>query len=479
MNRNREYEARLIRIIRNSFSRDELQYDLYVSLLISYNEMEGETQKAKATELVKKCARDGRLPQLLTACRNLRPHIKWPDPEKQEIDNLPPATPSSTTLKDIPNILWVLSGAIVVLIAWAGSVWLGNGGVPEPTATPTMTTTAVILPSNTPSPTPTNIPTTTPIPATNTPPPTKIISPTPTKTAAPTATKTAAPTATTVPTTAPTATRTPYQPPRNPVLGDWWVRNTDEMYQFFVPADTFWMGSLLDTQNANKDEFPQHEVILSPFWLDKTEVTAAQFADFLNVAGNQREHGAEWISLDHSSRTVIEDDNTFFAVPGMDNKPVALVTWYGANAYCQWAGGQLPTEAQWEYAARGPQLRSYPWGNLPPTCDQAQFRVCPDGAQGVGSKSPEGDSWLGAVDMGGNMWEWTADWYGKYETAVSTNPTGRQTGSSRVLRGGSWGGDSWMTRTAYRYYAIPTYHSVFHGFRCVVPHSLHVYDNNP
>ncbi len=471
MNRNREYEARLIGMIRDSFSRDELQYDVYVPLLIDYNEIEGETQKAKATELVKKCARDGRLPHLLAVCRELRPHIRWPEVEEANGHKKSSGRISPAALKELPDIVWALLGAIVILIIWGLSVVSSSDGdLPVPTEILVVTATP-IPPTNTliSSPAPTVIWTATPIPSTKSP----TQSPTPTNTTAPTIPPTFTPTA------LPTATRDPHHPPDEPVLGDWWIRETDEMRQLFVPADTFWMGSLLTAANANKDEMPQHEVALTAFWLDKTEVTAAQFAIFLNAVGNQREHGMDWVDLTHSSSNVTQDNGEFFAVPGMDDKPITLVSWYGANAYCQWAGGQLPTEAQWEYAARGPALHAYPWGGLPPTCDQAQFRVCPVGVQSAGSKSPAGDSWLGAVDMGGNVWEWTADWYGEYETAVTTNPTGPAFGSNRVLRGGSWGSESWMTRTAYRHHAIPTYQSVFYGFRCVVPHTSDVYDNTP
>jgi serine/threonine-protein kinase len=255
-------------------------------------------------------------------------------------------------------------------------------------------------------------------------------------------------------------------------LGDSWRRATDEMQMFFVPSGTFWMGSRLNTPNANTDEYPQHEVALTAFWMDYTEVTAAQFSLFLNEVGNQKERGITWINLENSNTSIMEDGGDFFPKPGMDSKPVALVSWYGAEAYCQWAGGQLPTEAQWEFAARGANSSSYPWGSLPPTCSLAQFRVCPNGVQSVGSKSPGGDSWMGAADMGGNVWEWTADWYGAYETAVSVNPTGPRSGSEKVLRGGSWGSDSWMARTASRNDTVPTFRSVFSGFRCSTPHGF-------
>ena len=476
MKRDHEYEAQLVALIKESFTANELGHELYFPLSIAYDEVEGSTRSAKAQGLVQYCGRNGRLSELAALCKTARPKTSWPPPPEPKTSALP------ASFREVPNMVWVLLGAMLVGLIWLGSARLfgDDEPLPLPTNTPTATATEIeiaIIPSDTPSPTPPatmtqTAPTVTTV-ATSTPTTIATVTATASPTPSPIATATA--TATLIP--SPTPTRDPHQLPRNPVLGDWWIRSTDEMRLWYVPADTFWMGSLLNTPNANKDERPQHEVNLSAFWLDETEVTAAQFSLFLNVAGNQREHGAEWINLEHSGSAITEDEGVFFAKSGMDDKPASLVSWYGANAYCQWAGGQLPTEAQWEYAARGPQLSTYPWGSGSPTCNLAQFRVCPDGVQAVGNKSPDGDSWLGVMDMGGNTWEWTADWYGAYETAVSINPTGPSTGSTRVLRGGSWGGESWMTRTAYRYYAIPTYRSIFHGFRCAMPYLLHGYDN--
>ena len=484
MKRDHDYEAQLVALIKESFTANELGHELYFPLSIAYDEVEGTTRSAKAQGLVQICGRNGRLSELVALCKTARPHMTWPLlPETKKIETeteVETEESESLSLNDVPTVLWILLGAIVVIIIWVGSIWLYGDvePIPLPTYTPTSTMTAtatvmstatatvtITLPDDTSTPTMTATPS--PLPTA-----TATMTSTPTVTATPTTTLT--PTVTATP--SPTPTRDPHQLPSNPVLGDWWIRSTDEMRLWYVPADTFWMGSLSNTPNANKDEWPQHEVNLSAFWLDEREVTATQFSLFLNVAGNRREHGVEWINLEHSSSAVSEDEGVFFAKPGMDDIPVGLVSWYGANAYCQWAGGQLPTEAQWEYAARGSRLSTYPWGNASPTCDLAQFRVCPDGVQAAGSKSPGGDSWMGAMDMGGNTWEWTADWYGAYETAVSINPTGPSTGSTRVLRGGSWGSESWMTRTAYRYYAIPTYRSVFHGFRCTMPYLLHGHD---
>jgi len=475
MNRDGEYEAQLVALIKESFTTNELGHELYFPLSITFDDVEGTTRSAKAQGLVQYCGRNGRLPELVALCQRTRPNVSWPSAP------VPKASKVPNSLKEVPNIVWVLLGAIVVGLIWLGSAWpFGDDEpLPLPTNTPTVTATEVeivIIPSDTPSPTPTATatePFATPtrmVMDTSTPTltstPTSTSTPTPTPT--PTATETVMPSVT--PTSSPTPTRNPYEPPNNPVLGDSWRRSTDEMQMFFVPSGTYWMGSQLNTPNSNEDENPQHEVALTAFWMDYAEVTTTQFAMFLNVVGNQKERGVKWVDLYNSSSSITNDNGEFFPKPGMDDKPVTLVSWYGAEAYCQWAGGQLPTESQWEYAARGENHSTYPWGNASPTCDLTQFRVCPDGLLSVGSKSPAGDSWVGLADMGGNAWEWTADWYDAYETAVSINPTGPRTGSERVLRGGSWGGDAWMARTAYRYRNVPTFRSVFYGFRCATPH---------
>ena len=131
-----------------------------------------------------------------------------------------------------------------------------------------------------------------------------------------------------------------------------------------------------------------------------------------------------------------------------------IVTWHGAASYCEWAGGRLPTEAEWEYAARGPESNLYPWGNAPPSCELANYGDCSRVAVQVGSR-PAGASWCGALDMAGNVWEWVNDWFGTYSGLLQENPAGPASGEVPVLRGGGWHSPRWELRAAYRQHEVP------------------------
>jgi formylglycine-generating enzyme required for sulfatase activity/predicted Ser/Thr protein kinase len=269
-------------------------------------------------------------------------------------------------------------------------------------------------------------------------------------------------------------------PPPTLVLtpGDTWVRPADEMVMVYVPAGEFEMGST----EGDDDEQPVHTVALDAFWLDRTEVTNAQFAAFVNVQGNQEERGVPWLDLEYEHCLIEQVDGEFRPKSGYADHPVIYVTWYGAAAYCEWVGARLPTEAEWEYAARGELGYVYPWGDEF-DCSRGNFDdetqlddyVVPggEGCDGyertapVGS-FPAGASWCGALDLAGNVWEWVADTYDGdyYESSPSRNPLGPEEKNLKVLRGGSWSYLYESVRCANRgrYGRCDRYD--FIGFRC-------------
>ncbi len=297
------------------------------------------------------------------------------------------------------------------------------------------------------------------------------VSPAPTPTYTPTVTRTSTctpiPTATATPTPIPRPSLTPTSAP---ILapGATRVRERDGMTMVYVPAGEFEMGST----DGDDDEQPVHTVALDAFWLDQTEVTNAQFAFFLNEQGNQEEGGVTWLDIDDSDCLIEESGDTFQSQSGYADHPVIEVSWYGAEAYCEWAGGQLPTEAEWEYAARGPEGFVYPWGNSwQPGLANCDEDDCEDGFEymsPVGS-FPAGASWVGALDMSGNVWEWVADWYDAeyYARSPRENPTGPEEGEYRVLRGGSLWDSADFSRCGFRGRGNPGYGNVNGGFRCV------------
>jgi formylglycine-generating enzyme required for sulfatase activity len=229
------------------------------------------------------------------------------------------------------------------------------------------------------------------------------------------------------------------------------------MVMTYVPAGRFTMGS----GEGDSDEWPVHAVTLEAFWIDQTEVTNAQFATFLNERGNQNWLDLEKSPLERSGNRYRSRD---FAV----DLPVGEVSWYGAAAYCEWAGGRLPTEAEWEYAARGPDGCTCPWGSDAPTCERAQFEVCAGGRVPVG-RFADGASWCGALDMAGNVWEWVSDWYDReyYSRLSGQNPAGPSSGDLRVLRGGSFVDGPSELRSSNRHSASPESTRANYGFRCV------------
>lgn len=163
---------------------------------------------------------------------------------------------------------------------------------------------------------------------------------------------------------------------------------------------------------------------------------------------------------------------------GLANTPWFWYPGDDATEFCEWAGGRLPTEAEWEYAARGPESLVYPWGDgFDGTRLNYCDRNCPfDWADrsvddGYEFTAPvlsyaNGASWIGAQDMVGNVWEWVQDWYGEYVLSPRTNPEGPSSGEFRALRGGAWSGSDYFARSSYRYDYLPDFRNVSIGFRC-------------
>jgi len=163
----------------------------------------------------------------------------------------------------------------------------------------------------------------------------------------------------------------------------------------------------------------------------------------------------------------VPGNRTHYDDPNYADHPVAYVDWYDARDFCTWVRKGLPTEAEWEYAVRGPEGHIYPWGNDPPTCERAQFAECGGDTVPVGSL-PDGASWCGTEDMAGNVWEWVNDWYGGDYYAVSpdSNPPGPEGGDYKVVRGGSFGDGEAGVRAAPRVPDNPDSRNACIGFRC-------------
>jgi formylglycine-generating enzyme required for sulfatase activity len=257
-------------------------------------------------------------------------------------------------------------------------------------------------------------------------------------------------------------------------------RDAKGIEQVWVPPGSFLMGTddatLVElkaqhppawVEKALDSERPRHEVLQSEgFWIDKFEVTNAAFADFVDAGGYTTpaywsEAGRLWLGKQRG-------DALPAACPGeLPQHPRRCVTWYEAEAYARWRGGHLPTEAEWEYAARGPKSLRYPWGDA---FDPARCNVVDaTGPVPVGAH-PDGASWVGAEDMAGNAMEWVSDWLdvGYYGRSAAVNPSGPDSGTVKVEKGGWWGSNPFVARSAYRHYEDPPEYGDKHiGFRII------------
>ena len=224
------------------------------------------------------------------------------------------------------------------------------------------------------------------------------------------------------------------------VLGIEWVQ---------IPAGEFKMGD--NFNEGYSSELPVHTVYLDTYYISKNEVTFYQYDSFCEATGRSKPNDEGW---------------------GRGTRPVINVSWDDAKAFCNWLAEKtgknihLPTEAQWEKAARGTDQRRYPWGNGNPSCNRVNYNYCNGKTMPVGS-SPSGVSPYGIHDMAGNVWECCSDWYSSsyYSSSPYKNPTGPSHGSIRVLRGGGWYNPTWYCRASFRNDYRPSYRANNVGFR--------------
>ncbi len=249
----------------------------------------------------------------------------------------------------------------------------------------------------------------------------------------------------------------------------------DDPYKdmIYIPAGEFTMGS----NSGEPDEQPVHTVYLDAYYIDKYEVTNHNYAKYLNEALSSGEivadsntvtkNNNELIDLDNTGCQIYYFHNTFYVESGKENNPVIFVTWYGAEAYAKHYGKRLPTEAEWEKAARGTDQRAFPWGNDLPTDQHCNFNNNVGHTTPVGQYSPNGDSPFGCCDMSGNVSELCNDYYDAnyYSNSPYKNPQGPLSGGNRVLRGGSWAGGPWRCADRSQLQPRVSRHGV--GFRCV------------
>jgi formylglycine-generating enzyme required for sulfatase activity len=230
------------------------------------------------------------------------------------------------------------------------------------------------------------------------------------------------------------------------------------MVMVYVPEGEFLVGSKDDDPYAEAYEKPQHKVYLDAFWVYQTEVTNAMYTQC--VGDGECEPPKRMSSY---TRTSYYNDNRYA------DYPVIYVDWNQANAYCVWAGGRLPSEAEWEKAARGTDGRTYPWGEEI-DCNKANYRGCGVGDTAAVGGYPQGASVYGALDMAGNVWEWVADRYSAiyYASSPSENPQGPTSGNTRVARSGSWKVHlgEWYMRSSVRAWPYHDFRINELGFRC-------------
>jgi formylglycine-generating enzyme required for sulfatase activity len=231
-----------------------------------------------------------------------------------------------------------------------------------------------------------------------------------------------------------------------------------------IPAGDFLMGTPLSNRDGGRDEYPQRLISLDAFYMDVYEVTNGRYLDFITATGHRFPENPRDKKLSLWKESTVPDL--------FKDHPVVNVDWDDAAAYCTWAGKQLPTEAQWERAARGTNGRRFPWGDAEPTRVLANYlNQWRDGAalEPVGSH-PQGTSPEGVQDLEGNVWEWVADWYDPhyYTVGPARNPRGPSDGTRRVIRGSGWESEAPLLRAAHRLSSDPKNRNHTLGFRCAM-----------
>jgi formylglycine-generating enzyme required for sulfatase activity len=262
------------------------------------------------------------------------------------------------------------------------------------------------------------------------------------------------------------------------------VNRKDRLKYAFLPPGRFEMGCVAQDRRCGKDEKPRHGVQLTKgFWLGLTEVPVEAFQEFVEVTGHRtvvEKEGGAW-AWDTEQAKGVRKEGVSWRAPGFKQgvrEPVVMVRWEDAAAYCAWSGGRLPTEAEWEYGARGGRAGLvYPWGDVL-TRDRANYgqeQCCGPLAAGrdhwsftspVASFEANG---FGLFDVAGNTWEWCADWHAPDYYALpsaSRDPKGPSTGDARVLRGGAWDYHPKALRASNRIRDLPNLRLDNVGFRC-------------
>ena len=246
------------------------------------------------------------------------------------------------------------------------------------------------------------------------------------------------------------------------------LREKDGAIIILIPEGEFLMGCDI-AHNAGFEcrynQLPLHSVYLSAYYMDKHEVTNGQYKKCVEAGRCKEPVYKNSLSRDR-----------YYGNPAFSGFPVVAITWFEANTYCEWVGGRLPTEAEWEKAARGTSIKAYPWGDQNPNCDlansydNASGDVCVGDTVKVGSY-PDGASVYGVMDMAGNVWEWVEDWYHPdyYHKSPLVDPPGDESGVFKIIRGGSFDYSWSKLLIAYKSNHRPSKRHLGYGFRCVSP----------